>query len=67
MQNFVTPYDVYDSLLSIINNCYNSECYTKISHKSENGNSIFNNINGYERNCENYKEIKENGCHCIKY
>ena len=67
MQKFVTPYDVYDSLLSIINNCYNLECYEKIAHKSENGNSIFNNINGYERNCENYKEIKENGCHCKKY
>ena len=67
LQNFVTPYDVYDSLLSIINNCYNLECDRNILHKSQNGNSIFNSINEYERNCEKYKEIKDNGCHCIKY
>ena len=67
MQTFVTPYDIYDSMLSVIYNCYDLNCDEKIKHKSSNGNSIFNNINGYERNCEKYKEIKDNGCHCKKY
>ena len=67
MQNFVTPYDVYDTMLSAIYDCYDFNCLEKIKHKSTNGNSVFNNINGFERNCEKYKEIKENDCHCKKY
>ena len=67
MQTFVTPYDVYDSLLSVIYNCYDLNCNEKIEHKSNNGKTVFIPIDGFERNCEIYKEIKENGCHCIKY
>ena len=67
MQNFVTPYDVYDTLLSIIYDCYDINCTEKIKHRSINGISAFNSINGFERNCEKYKEISENGCHCKKY
>ena len=66
-QNFVTPYDVYDTMLSIIYDCYDQNCFEKISHKSINGNSIFMDINGKERNCEKYKEIRPHDCHCIKY
>ena len=67
IQNFVTPYDVYDTMLSVIYDCFDINCLEKIKHKSTNGNSVFNNINGFERNCEKYKEIKENSCHCKKY
>lgn len=67
VQIFVTPYDVYDSLLSIIYDCYNQECFDKIKFKSKNGNSIFNEINGYERNCDTYNEIKDSNCQCKKY
>ena len=67
MQTFVTPYDVYDSMLSIIYNCYKMECFEKIKYRSNNGNSIFNRINAFERNCEKYKEINEEDCQCIKY
>ena len=66
-QNFVTPYDVYDTMLSIIYNCYDINCFEKINHKSINGNSIFMKINGTERNCEKYKEINAFDCHCKKY
>ena len=64
-QTFVTPYDVYDTMLSIIYNCYDLECFKNIKYKSSNGNTVFNNINVFERNCEKYKEISE--CQCIKY
>lgn len=67
MQNFVTPYDVYDTMLGMIYNCYDMNCFQGISHKSSNGNSVFNDINGFERNCEKYKEISDNNCHCKKY
>ena len=67
MQTFVTPYDIYDSMLSIIYNCYEMSCFEKIKYKSNNGNSVFNYINAFERNCEKYKEINKENCHCIKY
>ena len=66
-QKFVTPYDVYESMLSIIYDCYDIDCFERIKHRSSNGSSVFNNINGYERNCEIYKEISEYQCHCKKY
>ena len=66
-QTFVTPYDIYDTMLSIIYDCYNLDCLKDIKYKSNNGNTVFNNINVYERNCEKYKEINENDCQCIKY
>lgn len=64
-QTFVTPYDVYDTMLGIIYNCYNSECFKNINYKSYNGNTVFNSIDPLERNCKQYKEISE--CQCIKY
>ena len=67
MQTFVTPYDIYDSMLSIIYNCYEMSCFEKIKYKSNNGNSVFNYINAFERYCEKYKEINKENCHCIKY
>ena len=66
-QTFVTPYDVYDTMLSMIYDCYDMDCFQGISHKSNNGNSVFNTINGFERNCGKYKEINENDCHCKNY
>lgn len=64
-QVFVTPYDIYDTMLGIIYNCYDLECFKNIKYKSNNGNTVFNNIDAFGRNCEQYKEISE--CQCIKY
>jgi hypothetical protein len=64
-QVFVTPYDIYDTMLGIIYNCYDLECFKNIKYKSNNGNTVFNNIDSFGRNCEQYKEISE--CQCIKY
>lgn len=67
LQTFVTPYDIYDTMLSLIYNCYDLNCHEKIKHKSKKGNSVFNSINAFERNCEKYSEIKDTDCHCTKY
>ena len=64
-QAFVTPYDVYDTMIGIIYNCYDLECFKNIKYKSNNGNTVFNNIDAFGRNCKKYKEISE--CQCIKY
>ena len=64
-QAFVTPYDIYDTMLGIIYNCYDLECFKDIKYRSNNGNTVFNNIDAFGRNCEQYKEINE--CQCIKY
>jgi hypothetical protein len=64
-QAFVTPYDVYDTMIGIIYNCYDLECFKNIKYRSNNGNTVFNNIDAFGRNCEQYKEINE--CQCIKY
>ena len=67
LQNFVTPYDIYNTMLSFIHNCYHENCFDNIEYKSKKGKSIFNHINGFERNCEIYSEIEEKDCHCTKY
>ena len=67
LQNFVTPYDVYDTMLSLIYNCYNLGCQEKIVNRSKKGESVFHSINGYERNCDKYSEIREEDCQCLKF
>ena len=65
-QNFVTAYDIHDSLLSVIYDCYDEECWKNIQNKNRRGKSVFNMINSKERDCEAYPEINENDCYCIK-
>lgn len=67
MQTFVTPYDIYNSLLSLVYNCYDDDCYGKMKYKNNNGNSVFLMINGYDRNCDKYPEILIGACRCINY
>ena len=65
-QNFVTAYDIHDTLLSVIYDCYDEECLKNIQNKNRRGKSVFNMINSKERDCEAYPEINENDCYCIK-
>ena len=67
MQTFVTPYDIYNSLLSLVYNCYDNDCYGKMKYKNNKGNSVFLKINDYDRNCDKYPEIENDSCKCIKY
>jgi hypothetical protein len=65
-QSFVTAYDIYDTLLSIGNNCYDDICWEKMENKSRYGKNVFSVINSKERVCENYEEIKEGECYCLR-
>jgi hypothetical protein len=65
-QSFVTAYDIYDTLLSIGNNCYDDICWEKMENKSSYGKNVFSVINSKERVCENYEEIKEGECYCLR-
>lgn len=67
MQTFVTPYDIYNSLLSLAYNCFDNDCYGKMKYKNNKGNSVFLMINDYDRNCDRYPEIEIEACKCIKY
>jgi hypothetical protein len=67
MQTFVTPYDIYNSLLSLVYNCYDDDCYGKMEYKNNKGNSVFLMIEDYDRNCDKYQEIQIDACKCIKY
>ena len=63
-QNFITPYDVYNSLIDI---CYNFDKENVNKNKVDKGESVFNNINSKERTCDKYVEIKKSECSCVKY
>lgn len=73
-QNFVTAYDIYDTLLYYAyGNCEqvytnkeeNEELYKK--YKSLYGQSVFSYISSYDRKCNNYIEISKNMCRCKNY
>ena len=58
----VTPYDIHDTMVDMIYG------YENLKIKSRYGKSLFRNINGMERNCDNYEElIKSDLCRCIKF
>ena len=63
-QQMITPYDIHDTLLDMINiNKYN---YQNIELTK--GQSLFIKINGKERNCQRYeKEINNIYCFCHNY
>ena len=61
-QIMVTPYDIHDTMVDMIYG------YENLKIKSRYGKSLFRNINGMERNCDNYEElIKSDLCRCIKF
>ena len=49
-QRLVTPYDIYDTLLDIFGYQIKDKVYSK------KGKSVFDEINGLERNCDYYKQ-----------
>ena len=61
-QRFVTPFDIHDTLLDMIN--INKKKYPEMIDK---GQSLFKEIDGLKRNCENYdNRINKNVCYCKK-
>ena len=61
-QRFVTPFDIHDTLLDMIN--INKKKYPEMIDK---GQSLFKEIDGLKRNCENYdNNIPEDVCFCKK-
>ena len=63
-QQMITPYDIHDTLLDMIN--INKYDYKKL--ESTRGQSLFFKINGKERNCQKYHgEITEDFCFCRNY
>jgi hypothetical protein len=66
-QNMVTPYDIKETLVSIMYNNFSDETKKeeiKIEEFSQKGKSLFNYINSKERNCEKYKQTTEEVCRC---
>ena len=63
-QQFITVYDIYDTLLDMVN--VNKYEYNNLDWYK--GQSIFYKINGTQRNCQNYpEEITKNFCFCENY
>ena len=63
-QQFITTYDIYYTLLDMIN--VNKYKYKNLDLNK--GQSLFYKINGTQRNCNNYpKEITQNFCFCENY
>jgi hypothetical protein len=61
-QTFITPYDIYDTLINII---YNEN--SNITFYTGKGDSVLNSIKTKERNCKKYFEMKKDFCRCIDY
>jgi hypothetical protein len=59
-QILITPYDIHDTLINIIYGEGNSYGY------SLKGRSVLYKINGYNRTCSDYPEIKDEFCRCKK-
>ena len=69
-QNMVTPYDIKETLVSIMYNNFPDETKKeeiKIEEFSQKGKSLFNYINSKERNCEKYKQTTEEVCRCHNF
>ena len=63
-QQFITVYDIHDTLLDMIN--INKTQYKNMEQKK--GQSLFLKIKERERSCQNYpKEITDNFCFCKNY
>ena len=63
-QQFITVYDIHDTLLDMIN--VSKYKYKKLEWNK--GQSLFNKINGTQRNCQYYSnEITPNFCFCENY
>ena len=63
-QQFITAYDIHDTLLDMIN--VNKNAYKNMNLYK--GQTLFLKINGRKRNCQNYpEEISDNFCFCQNY
>lgn len=62
-QKFLTPYDLHDTLLDMIN--VNKFLYPQMDNNK--GQSLFEKINGKERNCGAFHEEIMGDCFCKKY
>ena len=61
-QRFVTPYDIFGTFIDIL---YSKGDEPKFYY---NGQSLFEKINGLERSCKNYKELRNYvHCRCFDY
>ena len=59
-QRFITPFDIHDTLLDMIN--IDKKKFPQMINK---GQSLFEEINGLERNCKNYdNQIPNEFCFC---
>jgi len=60
-QKFITPYDIYMTMLKGLKNVEN--------YKSNKGKSLDEEIDGMERNCDKYNDfnLKSNPCRCINF
>ena len=66
-QTMVTPYDIKETLESIILNnfCHTSkEKETKLEEMQKKGKNLFSYINSKDRNCHKYKQLTEEVCRC---
>ena len=62
-QRFITPFDIHDTLLDMIN--VDKKKYPQMIDK---GQSLFQEINGLKRYCSNYdNKIPQNWCFCKRY
>ena len=63
-QQFITPYDIHDTLLDMIN--VNKNQYKNMNRYK--GQTLFLKIDGKQRSCQNYRgEISSNLCFCKNY
>ena len=61
-QRLVTPYDIYDTLLDMFGYKFEDKVF------SRKGKSVFNKINGLERDCEYYSQyILPLWCRCVDF
>ena len=69
-QNMITPYDIKETLDSIVYNnfCVDSkEKESKLEEMYKKGKNLFSFISSKERNCHNYKQLTEEVCRCVDY
>ena len=69
-QNMVTPYDIKETLESIILYKFNNEINEKeiqLEEFNKKGKSLFSFINPKERNCQKYKQTTEEICRCYEF
>ena len=66
-QVFLTPYDIHDTMLHIIEGKGDLNKLKEIFSANDKGNSVFLEINENERNCDKYDDwIEKSFCICLE-